>query len=267
MCGIKKGSHNAELLAQTDVIIWDEAPMNDRRCFDTLDRSLRDILDAPNIFFGGKSVMLGGDFRQTLPVKKGASKMRIIDASIARSEFWSHFRICTLKKNMRLLQTELKEEDEKSDTFSSWLLDVGNGKIGEPDQLDPHNTSWIKIPDEYCIGDDDDNGISELIKFIYDEKTLQQPTAQQLQQKVILCPKNATADLINLKVLSMVKGSSITYVSSDEATPFGNDGGETEMLYPVEYLNTLNFPGLPPHQLELKIGAPIMLLRNLNLVS
>nr|GEW49670.1 DNA helicase [Tanacetum cinerariifolium] len=35
-----------------------------------LDRSLRDIVDKPSSLFGGKSVLLGGDFRQTLPVKK-----------------------------------------------------------------------------------------------------------------------------------------------------------------------------------------------------
>ena len=36
------------------------------------------------------------------------------------------------------------------------------------------------------------------------------------------------------------------------------------VLYAVEYLNTLTPSGLPPHKLLLKVGAPVMLLRNMN---
>ncbi|GKA18937.1 ribonuclease H-like domain-containing protein, partial [Tanacetum coccineum] len=162
--------------AHSRLIIWDEAPMNDRRCFETLDRTLRDILDTPNAFFGGKSVMLGGDFRQTLPVKKNASQNEIIASSIAESYLWRHFKLCRLTENMRLSNISMNEADrEKVATFAKWLLDIGDGHLGTPDELDPENTSWVDIPDDYRIPDDE-NGLVNLIKFIYDDHTLQHPT-------------------------------------------------------------------------------------------
>nr|GEW43235.1 ATP-dependent DNA helicase PIF1-like [Tanacetum cinerariifolium] len=93
------------------------------------------------------------------------------------------------------------------------------------------------------------------------------PSAEDLQKKVIVCPKNETADIINSHTLPLLNEQERVYLSSDEATPHCNDGGETELLYPSEYLNSLNFPGLPPHRLQLKVGAPIILLRNLNLTG
>ncbi|GKC92603.1 DNA helicase [Tanacetum coccineum] len=65
----------------------------------------------------------------------------------------------------------------------------------------------------------------------------------------------------------MVQGETTTYLSHDEATPLKRDGAETEMLYHIEHLNTLKFPGFPPHRLELKVGAPAMLLRNVNVAG
>ncbi|XP_071688799.1 uncharacterized protein [Rutidosis leptorrhynchoides] len=70
VCNIKKKTQMATLLTKVELIIWDEVPMNDWKCVETLDRMLRDIFDAPGIPFGGLSFILGEDFRQTLPFKK-----------------------------------------------------------------------------------------------------------------------------------------------------------------------------------------------------
>ncbi|GKC12159.1 DNA helicase [Tanacetum coccineum] len=99
ICSIKKNSPLADLLRDCDLIIWDEAPMNDQRCFEALDRCLKDILDNPNNLFGGKSIILGGDFRQTFPVKKKTSKADIIDASITTSYLWPTFKVYRLCQN------------------------------------------------------------------------------------------------------------------------------------------------------------------------
>ncbi|GJV37648.1 DNA helicase [Tanacetum coccineum] len=233
--------------------------------FKALDRPLRDLMNAPEIVFGGKTVILGGDFRQTLPVKKGAAKEELIYASIANSYLWPHFKVYMLRENMRLLRSDLSDEQRKrSEVFAKWLLDVDNGEIGENDQQDDEDTSQITLPQEYCI-DPGKEGLSELINFIYDDATLKAPTASTLQEKAIVCPKNETTDEVNAKILSSTKGVMKTYISRDEAIPLGKQTSETEMLYPMEYLNTLTFPGFPPHELQLKVETPIMMLRNVNL--
>jgi hypothetical protein len=57
----------AELVRKVDLIIWDEAPMMHRRAFEAVDRTLHDLMqlddaDATEKIFGGKIVVLGGDF-------------------------------------------------------------------------------------------------------------------------------------------------------------------------------------------------------------
>ncbi|GKD33086.1 DNA helicase [Tanacetum coccineum] len=86
----------------------------------------------PYRLFGGKSVLLGGDFRQTLLVKKGASKMEIIESCISQSNLRLHFKVFTLTKNMRLSRPGVSADKRSLITsFASWLLDIRDGKIGE----------------------------------------------------------------------------------------------------------------------------------------
>nr|GEY38832.1 DNA helicase [Tanacetum cinerariifolium] len=178
----------ADLLRQTDLIIWNEAPMNDHRCFEALDRSLKDISNSPNTFFGGTSIILGGDFRQTLPVKKKASKPEILDASIISSYLWPKFKTYTLTENMRLHQSETEAQRMQIQNFSTWLLNIGNGTIGDPDETDNQNTFVVQMPPELCIPDSN-TALAALIHFIYDEKTLQTPPQKICKGKLLFVRK------------------------------------------------------------------------------
>jgi len=53
-----------------------------------------------DLYFGGKIVLLGGDFRQLLPVKEKATRYEIINLSIKFSIPWKKFKIFSLTQNM-----------------------------------------------------------------------------------------------------------------------------------------------------------------------
>jgi hypothetical protein len=66
-CNITQQMKVDKLVRKADMIIWDEAPMMHRRAFEADDRTLRDLMQlddaqATNKIFGGKTVVLGGDF-------------------------------------------------------------------------------------------------------------------------------------------------------------------------------------------------------------
>lgn len=74
-CNISKQSSLACLIRDAKLIVWDEASMAKKNMIEALDALLRDIMDVDTMF-GGKVVVFGGDFRQTLPVVRNGKKRR-----------------------------------------------------------------------------------------------------------------------------------------------------------------------------------------------
>ncbi|CAN1841325.1 ATP-dependent DNA helicase PIF1 [Linum perenne] len=125
-CTVKKGSDVAELLKIATLIVWDDAPMIHKLSFEAVDRTMCDIMNMPlsgenYVPFGGKVVLLGGDFRQTLPVVPNGSREDNINATLPRSYLWTYCTLLHLKINMRIMFDGL--------TFPDWVLAVGNGTL------------------------------------------------------------------------------------------------------------------------------------------
>ncbi|XP_074359283.1 uncharacterized protein LOC141698474 [Apium graveolens] len=88
---IRHGTDIAELIQQTDLIIWDEEPMQHRHAFESVDRSLRDIMSAIDKRrakkpFGGITVVFGGDYRKILPVIPKASRAEIVGSTLNKTK-------------------------------------------------------------------------------------------------------------------------------------------------------------------------------------
>ncbi|KAF8094778.1 hypothetical protein N665_0353s0009, partial [Sinapis alba] len=262
MCNIHKGSALAELICKADLIIWDEVPMAHRHAFETLDRSLRDLLSPTNPEaatqpFGGKTVLLGGDFRQILPVIPHGKRHDTVLASISKSYLWKLARVFSLSINMRL-----GHEDQD---FAEWILKVGNG---EADHLSSYKSKHEEgkqiLVDKGFMISSCENPHEALTDAAYPDFLHNYRSKEYLKERAVLTPTNNTVHEINTYLLSKIPSTAREYLSSDsielEATP----DDDWTSHYPLEYLNSLEFPGLPNHKLCLKVGAPVMVLRNLN---
>ncbi|OWY90442.1 Helitron helicase, partial [Phytophthora megakarya] len=73
-------SQKAELIRNASLIIWDEAPMMHRACFEAVDRSFRDIMKNDLEPFGGKVMVFSGGHRQSLPVLKDTTRAETLEA-------------------------------------------------------------------------------------------------------------------------------------------------------------------------------------------
>ncbi|XP_024630641.1 ATP-dependent DNA helicase PIF1-like [Medicago truncatula] len=114
----------AKLMRRATAIIWDEAPMINKYCVEALDRTLQDVMGS-NAPFGGKVVIMGGDFRQVLPVIAKANKSQMIYACIVRSNLWAITKVLHLRQNMRSMHDH---------EFAEFLMRIGDGN--EPTKSD-----------------------------------------------------------------------------------------------------------------------------------
>ncbi|KAK6786311.1 hypothetical protein RDI58_014836 [Solanum bulbocastanum] len=109
--------------------------MMHKHCFEALDKTLRDIIgykDASKseLPFGGKIIVLGGDFRDILLVIPKGSRQDIVNAILNSSYLWPHCELLTLTKTMRLQNSDADTDLKESKEFSDWILVVGDDSIG-----------------------------------------------------------------------------------------------------------------------------------------
>ena len=249
---IRGQSTLAELIRMAKLLMIDEATMLHRYQLEALDRTLRDVMEDERPF-GGKTIVLSGDFRQCLPVVPGASRAGIVDTCVNRSVLWRHFQVLRLTENMRVRASG----DVRLEEFDKWLMSLGDGTAQVVDGEDS-----IELPEDLCTvidKDDEKKSMAEFCSEIFPSLDRNIGDETWLEGRAVLAPTNREVDKINQLMVDQMSGQIITLQSSD-----GLDNDRDAYRYNVEYINTLNPSGLPSSRLTLKYGMPVMLMRNLN---
>ncbi|GJY27013.1 ATP-dependent DNA helicase PIF1-like protein [Tanacetum coccineum] len=152
------------------------------------------------------TVLLGGDFRQILPVIPNAKIPEVIQACINQSELWKYCKVYTLTRSMRVNEYACNGEiDNRKQDFNRWI-----------------------------------------VAETYPDFTSRQGDDEYLTERAILTPRNDDADAINKNMFKKLGGAPVTYNSADEICKASTNTADQHDLYPIEFLNSLNFQGMPP---------------------
>ncbi|KAG5222160.1 replication protein DNA-binding [Salix suchowensis] len=143
------------------------------------------------------------------------------------------------------------DEINEIKAFAEWILKIGNGDLCDILFFDELDESLIKISCDLQLHTSGDP-IKAMVSAIY--PGIEQPTLEPsyFKERAIVTPKNITVTEINNFILGVTHGPQRIYLSSDSIDASFSDDDNINLLYPLEFINQLEF------------SAPIMLLRNLS---
>ncbi|CAM9308372.1 unnamed protein product [Heterosigma akashiwo] len=253
---VSPNSKQGQFLRSVHLFVFDEGSMIPLWVWKAIDNLLRDIHksdpDEELPPMGGTAVMLSGDFAQILPILEHASRAQVVANCLTQWSEWADL----VTPNMQVLTENLRAYPGAIE-FVNFLEDLGSGKLSG--QVDPNNPDLVALPAECCVSK------GKVVEFVFDGLTAE--NVEQYSDCCILTPWNQVAEEINRQVLERLDVEAKTFFSNDHAELSGTDeeNSDPDLLYPSEILNAELPSGFPPHELTLKIGAIVILLRTLSL--
>ncbi|XP_074265068.1 uncharacterized protein LOC141587485 [Silene latifolia] len=200
-CAVPKQGSLAALIQATSLIIWDEASMARKETVEAVDHLLRDLCD-PDLVFGGKLIVFGGDFRQVLPVVPHRSLREVVNSSMVSSAIWSQLIKYRLTVNVRA-----KDDPE----FSRFLLALGNG------ELQTEETAQIELPPGIVVEtrSTEEELITTVADIAYPESDVNALGTDIFIKRSILTPMNEDVGAINTLLINRFPGEAVTYRGYD----------------------------------------------------
>jgi len=243
-CNISSNSPLAQLIRKTFLNIWDEVPLQHKSCFEAVNWTLNDICHvSESSLFGKIPTVLGGDFAQILPVVRRGSRQATVQACIQHNAIWNSLQVLRLKTSMRI------EANNSNQIFIGFLKSLVNDA-----------NMYGKIPlSEYIRRVDT---VDLLCDQLYPQALLNEAVTfySALMGRAILAFKNDTVSDFNNSLLDKMPGTEHRFEAVNKVEL--SEEAVVSEPYAVEYLQSINLASIPPSSLRLKIGVPIILIRN-----
>ncbi|OIT30628.1 hypothetical protein A4A49_52816 [Nicotiana attenuata] len=139
------------------------------------------------------------------------------------------------------------------------VFPIGDGRIGS--SID--GIEKVQIPNDLLINNCDDP-ISAIVESTYPYFFNHSSDIDYLQQRAILAPTLDMVESINEYMISLNHSPQKTYLSSDTVCMSDHSFSALEHVHTPEFLNSIKCSGIPNHSITLKVGVPVMLLRNID---
>ncbi len=132
-----------------------------------------------------------------------------------------------------------------------FLIKFGNGHL--PTSELNSISDYIRLPPNIHIPCNQ----QELFNRVYDNFVENFDNAEYLSKRAILCPLNNETEEINKFASDQLPGTYQTCLSIDSIEDTENNNNQ---FFTIEYLNQIKISGIPLHELNLKIGQPVIFL-------
>ncbi|MCH98942.1 ATP-dependent DNA helicase PIF1, partial [Trifolium medium] len=202
------------------------------------------------------------DFRKILPVIPKGNRADIVHATINSSMLWRGCKVFKLTHNMRLQFSENESENFARRQFAKWILDIGDGKLGR----DEDGETLIEIPVDFCVPSSG-NPVGDIVLSTYPDLLAHIDDPKFFRDRAILAPTLEIVKKVNDYVISLIPAEEKEYLSCDSIYKCDEDVGIDRRWITTKLLNDIKCSGMPNHKLCLKIGVPVMLLRNIDISS
>ena len=220
------------LIRISAVLFIDEISTLNVTLFDEIERVCRELGDSSKPF-GGKSVVVCGDFRQLAPIVKNGDRSQILAATVVSSRHWELFSTVELEAHEHM-------RDGEDPNWSGFVDVVGDGLVAE---LDLAHTGCKIFTDP-----------DEARAWCFQEVLNGQKTKKEC---AILSTYNQPLEQHNNAIIDGMPGILVEIEACEATHPDEANGVCSE-----SFMRMYQDVGVPDHVIRIKKGATVHIVRN-----